>query len=209
MDSTPKQRRTQIDWSRVKRRLAAAEEALARDFAPPEKERRAILHARAQAAMQTPEANQGSGDGAIEVVKFELAQEQYALESSWVQAVLPLKELTPLPCTPAFVLGIIHVHGRILSVIDLKRLFELPNAGLSNLNKLLILSHGDTEYGILADSILGVSHLQLSMLQAPLATWKDQRSEYVRGVTSDGVVVLDALRLTTSKALVVDQEVIA
>jgi len=29
-------------------------------------------------------------------------------------------------CTPAFVLGIVNVRGEILSVIDIKKFFELP-----------------------------------------------------------------------------------
>jgi purine-binding chemotaxis protein CheW len=65
-------------------------------------------------------------DEYIEVVEFLLAHEKYGIESKCVREVYPLKELTPVPCTPSFVRSIINVRGKILSVIDIKKFFELP-----------------------------------------------------------------------------------
>lgn len=206
MESMRKRSRTEIDWGRVKQRLAAAEEALARGDAPSAEAQRAILRARAQIAMQVPVDMAGAADE-IEVIVFRLANEFYALESAWVHEVLPLKDLTPLPCTPPFVLGVIQIHGRILSVIDLKRFFDLPDTGLTNLSNVLILRQDETEFGILADQITGVDHLRSEGLQAPIATMTEKRAEYLKGVTAEGLVVLDAPRLLASSALIVEQEI--
>src|SRR5579862_4524756 len=102
---------------------------------------------------------------AMEVVIFRLADEQYAIESVRVQEVYPIKELTPLPCTPPFVLGIINVRGQILTVIDLRRFFELPIKGLTDLNKVIILQHEESELGVLADAIVGVRLLCRTEIQ--------------------------------------------
>jgi len=48
--------------------------------------------------------------------------EHYGIESCHIREILPLTEFTPLPCTPAFVLGLINVRGQILSVINIKKL---------------------------------------------------------------------------------------
>ena len=61
-----------------------------------------------------------------------------------------------MPCTPPFILGIINVRGQILAVIDLKRFFNLPDKGLSDLNKVIILRRGGLEVGLLADAVAGV-----------------------------------------------------
>ncbi len=63
----------------------------------------------------------------FEVVKFQLADEFYAVESTYTQEVYPLIDLIKLPCTPSFVAGIINVRRKILPVIDLKQIFDLPS----------------------------------------------------------------------------------
>ena len=61
----------------------------------------------------------------IEVVCFRLGNETYGIESDYIRGVHPLKELTFLPGLPPFILGIITLHRRILSVIDLNVLVFL------------------------------------------------------------------------------------
>ncbi|HUG24026.1 chemotaxis protein CheW [Piscinibacter sp.] len=194
-----------VDWDGIKQRLAQSQRSLERDFAPTERERRDILHARAQAmAVETPRPS-APADG-IDVVEFVLAQEHYAIEAAFVREVQPLKELTGVPCTPAFVSGIIIAHGRILAVIDLKTFFELPESGLNDLNKVIILQHGELEFGILADHIVGVDRLALADIQPPLAGISGGRAGYLRGVTQQRLVVLDAKKLMIDPALIVDDE---
>jgi purine-binding chemotaxis protein CheW len=194
-----------VDWDGIKLRLAEAERALARDFAPTDEQRRAILHARAQnMAIETLRA--APAGESIEVVEFVLGHEHYAIESVFVREVLPLKELTGVPCTPAFVSGIINAHGRILAVIDLKTFFELPESGLSDLNKVMILQQGELEFGILADRIVGANRLPFAQIQPPLPTMSGRRAGFLRGVTHERLVVLDGAKLLSDPALVVDDE---
>ncbi|HSW06796.1 chemotaxis protein CheW [Aquabacterium sp.] len=203
MSPAPKRTRAPVDWPAIKQRLAAADAALARGFAPLPDAQRSILRARARAvaAEAAPAVDAAAG---IDVVEFALARQRYAFETRWVHEVQALKDLTPLPGTPAHVAGVINAHGRILAVIDLKRFFDLTEGGLTDLNKVLILRHEDTEFAVLADRIVGVSWLALAALQPALPTLSDRRADYLKGVTADGLVVLDAVRLLASPALVVD-----
>ena len=203
---TPARPRNLVDWQQVKRRLAATERALLRDGEGDPEQRRRILQARAEAmaAVRPPAPVAGEG---IEVVEFTLAERRCAIECAFVREVQPLKELTGIPCTPPFVSGIINAHGRILAVIDLQKFLELAESGLSDLNKVIILQHGDLEFGILADRIVGTYWLPLTDLQAAAPAIDLARPDCVRGVTDQQVMVLDAQRLVADAALVVDDEV--
>jgi purine-binding chemotaxis protein CheW len=200
----PSRTRQAIDWDAVKRRLEAAGRMLDEEFAPPPDKARAILAARARALAAEPPAAPGPG---FEALEFLLAREHYALETSWVREVFPLREFTPLPGTPDFVLGIIHVRGRIVSVLDLKKFFELPAQGLSDLNKVIVLGDGAMEFGILGDAIVGVRRIANDDLQAPLPTLTDVRAEYLMGITRQREVVLDGHKLLSDPAIVVAAEV--
>lgn len=143
----------------------------------------------------------------LEVLEFSLAYEKYALETSFVREVCPLKEFTPLPCTPPFVLGIINVRGQILAVIDLKRFFNLPEKGLSDLNKVIILRRGRLEVGLLADAVTGVRPVPLPELQTSLPTLEGLSPDYLKGITSDALIILDAEKILADPKLIVHEEV--
>jgi purine-binding chemotaxis protein CheW len=193
-----------INWNAVHRRLEEARSALDREWAPTAEQIKKVLKERAIALAREPQDRTDNGEG-IEVVEFLLAHERYGIESSFVHEVYPLKDLTPLPGTPPFVLGIINVRGRILSVMDLRKFFDLPEKGLTDLNKVLVLRSNPMTFGILADSILGVRRLPTSELQPTLPTLTGIREEYLRGVGRDRLAVLDARKLLHDEKILVSE----
>lgn len=148
-----------------------------------------------------------AGDDYLEIVEFMLSGERYGIESRFIREAYPLKEFTPIPCTPAFVLGVINIRGQVVSIVDIGRFFDLPGKGITELDRVIVLSSGAMEFGILADDILGVRLLPVNNLQESLPTLTGIRAEYLKGVTDDRVTILDANKLLTDKNLVVHQEV--
>ncbi len=169
-------------------------------------EKNKILKGRAKklaSEVKTEEA----GEEKLEIVEFVLSGERYGIESVHIREAYPLKDFTPIPCTPAFVLGVINVRGRVLSIVDIGRFFDLPRKGITDLNRVIVLGSGDLEFGILADEVLGVSLIPVKDIQESLPTLTGIRAEYLKGVTNDRVAVLDAGKILADKNLVVHQEV--
>ena len=146
-----------------------------------------------------------ASEGRIEVLEFHLAGERYAVETRFVRAVHPLRNLTPLPCTPDFVLGVVNVRGHVLTVIDLKRFFELPQEGLTDLHRIVLVGRDDIEFGILADVSVGISRLHIDQLQPPLPTLTAIGAHYLRGITSDSMAVLDMEAIFSDPRMRVDE----
>ncbi|MBW8830199.1 MAG: purine-binding chemotaxis protein CheW [Burkholderiales bacterium] len=194
-----------IDWAKINQRLAKAEEAIMRGQSQAPEARRAALEARARALAAEP-ANANRGPG-MEVIEFLLGSNRYAVPASNVCEVRPLQELTPLPCTPAFVSGIMSAHGRIIAVVDLKKFLDLPESGLTDLNKVIILQHAAMEFGVLADSIVGGHRLLLADLQASFSSSMQHRANCIRGITPQQLTVLDVQGIASDPAFVVDEEV--
>ncbi|MCI0527983.1 MAG: chemotaxis protein CheW [Nitrospira sp.] len=193
-------------WGEVHRRLEATRAAVEQGFELTPEEKKKILRARAKALAQEPKGKEDAEES-MEIVEFLLAYENYAIESIYIREVYPLKELTPLPCTPPFVLGIINVRGQVLSVLDIKKFFDLPEKGLTDLNKVIIIHNETMEFGILADVILGVQWIPLKEIQSSLPTLTGVREEYLKGVTKERLVILDAEKLLSDKGIVVHEEV--
>jgi purine-binding chemotaxis protein CheW len=194
-----------IDWSEIHQRLEATRQALLQEVASSPQENLATLKRRARLlARESEQAD--TNQEFLEIVEFRLASEMYGLESGFVREVYPLKDFTPLPGVPSFVLGILNVRGQILSVVDLKKFFDLPEKGLSQLNKLIILRNKQMEFGILADDILRAHSIPLEAIQATPPTVSGIGADYIRGVTAERVIVLNAEKILNDERIIVQQE---
>jgi len=199
-----RQERPAIDWHIVLKRLNAVSDTLNRGLTPAEE--KDILKARARMLAREP-LPAATESERLELLEFSLAHETYGVEMVYVRETRPLRDITPVPCTPPFVLGLINVRGRIISVIDIKSFFNLPEKGLTDLNKVIILHDGEMEFGILADSVLGVRTIPLAELQPSLPTLSGVREVYLKGVTNKRTVVLDGKKLLSDRKIIVHEEI--
>lgn len=174
--------------------------------AMPADQKRKILRKRARMLAQRP--NRGdTQDQGLEVIVFMLAEEKFAVEVRHVREVYPLKDLTPLPCTPSFVTGMINVRGQIISIVDVKEFFDLPRKEPTELCKVLIIKNHLLEFGIISDAIVGEQKIPLEHIQSDMPALRGIREEYVRGVTHEPLVILDAERLLSDDRIIVHQEI--
>lgn len=197
-------RTTAIDWAAVHRRVEGSRQATERRAAPTQEEKRKLLRARAKALAQERRRDGAAADS-LEIVEFLLAHERYGIESGAVREIYPLRDFTPLPGTPPFVLGVVNVRGEILSVLDLKKFFDLPEKGLTDLNKVLVVETPEMKVGILADKVLGVRPIAATEIQAGLPTLTGIRADYLKGITNDRIVILDAEAVLGDKRILLSE----
>ncbi len=194
---------TSIDWDQVRRRMESATRSTTKERSPGDDEKKRILRQRARALAAEPERRESREQ--LELVRFVLAGENYAFESRYVREVHPLRDYTPVPCTPAFVLGIVNVRGEILSIIDIRKFFGLREERLSDLNRVIVLSSGEMTIGILADAIVGIDTLPLQAIKSSPVTFTGLGREYLKGVTAEGIAILDAGKIISDKRIIVNE----
>jgi purine-binding chemotaxis protein CheW len=194
-----------LGWAEIRQRVDQLRAVIEQEWSPTDEEKRRILRARARTLAARRETPPPEGER-LEVVEFLLASERYAIEASYLREVCPLRDFTPLPGTPPFVLGLVNVRGELLSVVDLKKFFELPERGLTDLNKVIVVRAGSMELGILADRVVGMKSLSLGEMQAPLPTLTGLRAEYLRGIGKDRLILIDAEKILFDRTIVVQEQ---
>lgn len=183
-------------WQQMRAQLSQLAAQLDSGFERNEAERQQQFAERAkQWAVPEPAAET---EVPLDVMVFELCGEIYAVEARYVVEARPLRGFTALPSLPNFIMGIVNVRGRVVSIVDLRRLFDMPQRGLSDLNHLVVLQNAEMEFGLLTDRLLGVEALRPSELVPELANLDGQRSAYLLGISRRQWVVLDAGKLLTS-----------
>jgi purine-binding chemotaxis protein CheW len=143
---------------------------------------------------------------AIEVLIFHLAQEQYAIELQYIKEIYPLKDMTTLSTVPPFIYGLINVRRRILTVIDLKVFFGLTKEEDAE-KKVIILENEDKEFAILSQDVIGIHSIPLKSIDYSLPTLTGIRQDFLKGITTDRLVILDGKKLIDSTQIIVNETV--
>ncbi|MBX7153008.1 chemotaxis protein CheW [bacterium] len=134
-------------WVEAHRQIAQ----LTNDQMTPEIE----AHILKQRADQLSEALAEEDTGEkIEVLLFQLGQELFAMEAQYIQEIRSISEVTPVPCTPDFVLGITTIRGHIYSVLDIRRSLGVEDRSVTQDSMYILTSHRDLDVCLLADSVI-------------------------------------------------------
>ncbi len=100
---------------------------------------------------------------------FDLAEEEYGLEILRVREIIGMMEITPVPRTPDFVLGVINLRGKVIPVADLRLKFGLPYKEPDDRTCVIVVevqSEGETvQMGIVVDRVNEVVDVKASEVE--------------------------------------------
>jgi chemotaxis signal transduction protein len=140
-----------------------------------------------------------------EILRFQLAYQEYAIGMDYVREVILTGEITPVPGTPDFISGICASRGQIISLVDLRVLFKIPEKGLTDLNRVIVLTDGKLTFGILADTISGVGTIARDQVRPPGPGDLPGGRGYLKGVMDGGIWVLDAAAILGDPGIIIDE----
>lgn len=198
--------RSAVNYEEVYSRLEQTRRALEAGGSLPLEEVKRILRDRAQ-ALAKPLTEIRTPAELLDLLVFSLAGERYGIEMSHVLEVIPLRELTPMPCTPPFVLGVVNHRGRILPVLDFRRLLDLAEQGTAEGSRVVTVDIGGMSFGIFADAVSGVERIGAHEVAPPLTAIAGDRQAFLLGVTGEMVAVLDMDKIVSNKKIVVHEQV--
>lgn len=145
----------------------------------------------------------------MHVLAFCVESQRYAVELSCVYKVLPAVAISALPDSPAFVAGLVNVHGKLLPVANLRQKFNLPLADLALQHRFLWVSASQREWLLWVDSVEGVQFCppQQQVAAATLPQPSTQLSAMV--ALPDGVMLIQDLSalLTAAEQEVLDHAI--
>ena len=146
----------------------------------------------------------GVSGGQTELLEILLGKEKYGIDTSYISGVIPLKELTPLPGVPDYILGLINIRGKILAVFDIKKLFNMPGTEITNLNKVIVLNYKDIELAILADEISGSKQIDLNNIQTNIPYNYENIHDFITGITVENLIVLNMVMLLQNEKIFIN-----
>ncbi|HAK69229.1 MAG TPA: chemotaxis protein CheW, partial [Treponema sp.] len=118
------------------------------------------------------------------MVTFSLAGKDYAIDIMKVKEIAKAGHFTYVPNTLPFVLGVYNLRGEIISIIDLRKFFniQVPEHDDNVLENMLIVTVGEQTFGVVVDGIDKVVGIQRSTIQPPHPLFGDINIKYISGV---------------------------
>jgi len=117
----------------------------------------------------------------IEMLSFRLGDEEYAVMVDAVKEVLKTRELTPVPNSPDYVLGVMALRGPVLPVIDLCKRLGLPPRDKDEKSRIIVVSVNEEDAGLQVDRVTGVIRI-LPEAMRPTPETIEHGAEFLRGI---------------------------
>lgn len=94
-----------------------------------------------------------------QIVVFTLEDRRYGLTLSCVERIVRAVEITHLPEAPENVLGVINVEGRVIPVVNTRRLLGLKERDVDVQDLFIIMNDGTRDLALVADEVSPVMEI--------------------------------------------------
>ncbi len=131
----------------------------------------------------------------FEVLSFIVGDQEMAFDVDYVEIVIDLAEITPVPKSKPMIKGIINLRGRIVPIIDLADVLG-ANVGDSQYESIVVIKYNDIEAGFMVGTVKGVLRASTNELESISSL--ERYGEKSRGLIKKGnrlVVYLDVTKI--------------
>lgn len=131
---------------------------------------------------------------------FKAGDEYYGLKIQYVNEIISFQDITPVPETEDYIMGLINLRGKIIPVIDVHRRFKKKTFEYNDRTCIIVISVKSTVVGLVVENIAEVVEIQEeNILPPPSISRSDKgQNKYVYGIGKVGgsvKLLLDPERL--------------
>ncbi len=118
------------------------------------------------------------------MVAFSLAGKDYSIDIMKVREISKVTHFTYVPNSLPYVRGVYNLRGDIISIIDLRTMFNLPShkSKDNESDEIIILRLDDYLIGVIVDSIDKVVGISSSTIQPPHPIFGDINIKFIQGL---------------------------
>lgn len=109
-----------------------------------------------------------------------------------VREINQLTEITAVPRTPSFILGVMNLRGKIIPVADLRAKFGMPKSEFGRQTCIVVIETDLGQVGMVVDEVNDVVELQAGQIEAPPKLGPADDMKFLMGIgkLQDRVLIL-------------------
>lgn len=132
--------------------------------------------------------------GVMQLSCFYVGSALCGIDINVIQEMNKQMEMTRVPQAPEFVLGIMNLRGRIVTIIDLGKKLGLAPSKKTENSRIIIVNSREENIGFLVDKITDVVTAKWEDVEPTPSNIKGVKGKYFKGVfkaAKDLVAILD------------------
>lgn len=95
----------------------------------------------------------------IQVVVFNLGEEEYGINISKVQEIIRMPDITKLPNIHEYILGVANLRGNVIPILDLKKRFMGYYSEYAEESRVIVVEIPTGKLGLVVDGVAEVIKL--------------------------------------------------
>lgn len=129
------------------------------------------------------------------VSTFFIGDTRWGIDIMNTQEVIKLTDITQVHNAPEYVMGIINLRGKIVTIMSLYKKLNIPSNGDSPDNRIIIVNDNDEYVGFLVDRISDVIEADRGKLMPAPATVNGTKGQYFEGIYHQDEITIAVLNL--------------
>jgi purine-binding chemotaxis protein CheW len=157
-----------------------------------------LSNATADAETRDEERIEADAEGAIEVLTFVIANEEYAIDIELVVEIMIPGGITRVPNADRNITGIISLRGTIVTILDIRRTLGHEPGTVDPDSRIVVVRDSGGSAGFMVDKVLRVVKMRPEELEAQPVATPEERNDMIKGVfrrTGSLSILLDIDRL--------------
>jgi purine-binding chemotaxis protein CheW len=114
-------------------------------------------------------------------ITFKL-EEDYGIELTRIKEIIRHQELTVIPEVPSFVMGVLSLRGIAVPVIDLRRLFNLPDKQVNEYSVIIVMEVLGRLMGMLVDGVSDMINIKEEDITPPPKFTGRKGTKFIHGM---------------------------
>jgi purine-binding chemotaxis protein CheW len=121
-------------------------------------------------------------DELLQLVSFRIADEEFGVDIIKVQEIIRMVDITRVPNTPHYVIGVINLRGKVIPIIDMRRRLNLKETPYTKDTRIVVVEEENKIVGFIVDSVSEVLRISSSVLEPPPPMVSGISSDFITSV---------------------------
>ncbi len=121
-------------------------------------------------------------DSLLQLVSFNINDEEFGLDILKVQEINRMVEITRVPNTPDFVVGVINLRGKVIPIIDLRARLGMPEKAYNKDTRIIVVELEGKVIGFVVDKVNEVLRINKNITEPPPPMAGGINSDFITAV---------------------------
>lgn len=123
---------------------------------------------------------------------FKLNEENFGVEITHIDSIVPTKEIVKIPNTPEYVEGLMSLRGKVYTVFNLRKRFGLPQCEFDENMKIVIVNINSVTLGFIVDEVNEIARVDEDNIESTPQAIANLNKKFINGIAKmdERIVIL-------------------